>query len=106
MQAVGERLARHRIGQQMTQAMLARESGLSKRTVERIEAGASTQFSSLVRVLRVLGLLDGLAQLVPPADASPLDLLHLRGKQRQRASSKARPETPARPWSWNTPEPK
>ena len=32
--------------------------GVSKRTVERVEAGATTQMSTMIRILRVLGLLN------------------------------------------------
>ena len=49
----------------MTQAQLAAESGLSVTTVKRIEAGESTQTTTLIRVLRELGLLGGLEVLVP-----------------------------------------
>ncbi len=56
----GKRIARYRIDQQMTQAALAEQAGVSKRTVERVEAGASVQFSTVIRILRILHLLPGL----------------------------------------------
>jgi len=82
---LGKRLARHRLNRQLTQAHLAREAGISKRTVERIEAGNSTQLSSFLRLCRALGLLDSIATLIPEAEPSPIDLLRSRGKERQRA---------------------
>ena len=82
---LGENLARHRIGNDLTQAMLAEQAGVSKRTIERMEAGETSQTTSLVRVLRVLGLLPGLAQLVPPLGPSPMQLIRTQGKPRQRA---------------------
>lgn len=104
METLGQRLAAARLARQMTQARLAEEAGLSKRTVERMEAGDTSQVSSLIRVLRVLGLLEGLNQLVPEAGPRPLDLLKLKGRQRQRASSKpANPDTDEG-WSWGEPE--
>jgi transcriptional regulator with XRE-family HTH domain len=62
---LGARLARRRIELQLTQAALAEQAGVAKRTVERIEAGASAQMSSIIRLLRVLELLPVLEQLVP-----------------------------------------
>ena len=41
---LGERLSRRRIDAGLTQAELAHEAGVSKRSVERIEAGESTDF--------------------------------------------------------------
>jgi len=97
---LGERFTRTRLDRNITQAELAEEAGVSKRTVERIEAGASTQLSNLVRVIRALGLIENLELLVPETRPSPLEQLRLQGKQRERAS-----KTPKRPagssaWQW------
>jgi len=96
---LGGRLARRRLELQLTQEMLAEQAGISKRTVERIETGATTQISSIIRILRVLGLLDRLETLVPEAGPRPMDLLKLKGKVRKRASGKRKP-TDEIPWKW------
>ena len=83
---VGERLARARLDRQMTQAELAEQAGVSKRTLERLEAGDSTQLLTLVKVMRILGLLSSLDSALPATQPRPLDLLKLKGRQRQRAS--------------------
>ncbi|WP_432823900.1 helix-turn-helix transcriptional regulator [Trichloromonas sp.] len=100
LQEIGHRLARLRLEREFTQAALAEQAGVSKRTVERIEAGESTQLSTLIRICRVLGLLDVLDAAIPVPGPRPLDLLKLRGKERQRASSKKREEPAAESWSW------
>ncbi len=97
---LGERIARSRINRQLTQAVMAEQAGVSKRTVERIEAGASTQLASVLRVLRVLGLLEGLNQLIPEPGPRPMDLLKFKGKTRQRASSAHIVREPKAPWTW------
>ncbi len=101
LEEIGGRLAQRRLDLQMTQAEVAEEAGLSKRTVERIEAGATAQLSSLIRVLRVLGLLQRLDDLVPAAGPRPMDLLKIQGKQRQRASAKRRPDRLTKEWTWD-----
>jgi transcriptional regulator with XRE-family HTH domain len=68
--------------------MLAEQAGVSKRTVERIEAGATAQMSTLIRLLRALELLDRLETLVPESGPRPMDLVKLKGKARKRASGK------------------
>src|SRR5580704_19045187 len=83
---LGRRLARTRLERNISQQGLAAEAGVSKRTVERIEAGDETRLTSVVRVLRVLGLLDQLDRLVPEPLPSPLERLKRHGRARQRAA--------------------
>jgi transcriptional regulator with XRE-family HTH domain len=100
LEEIGHRLNRIRIERGFTQANLAKEAGVSKRTVERIEAGESTQSSTLIRVMRVLDLLDTLYASIPTPGPRPFDLLKLHGKERQRASSKTQRNQPDGSWQW------
>jgi transcriptional regulator with XRE-family HTH domain len=96
---IGARLRRHRLDRDLTQGQLASEAGVSKRTVERLESGRSTQLSSFVRILRALGLLPNLEALVPGTLVRPLDQLRLGGLERRRASGRTAAEADAT-WSW------
>ncbi len=100
---LGSRLAQYRLNQNLTQQALAREAGISLRTLNRIECGEPSQTANVLRVLRVLGLLDNLEALIPEAPVSPMQQLKLKGKVRQRASS-AGPPRVAEPWAWNAAE--
>jgi len=97
---IGQRIADHRLRLQLTQADLAEQAGVAKRTVERIEAGASAQMSSMIRIFRVLDLLPGLNQLIPDAGPSPMELLKRKGKPRKRASGSRRADKPDESWRW------
>ena len=97
---IGNRLARRRLDFQFTQAELAEEAGLSKRTVERIEAGATAQMSSIIRICRVLELLEGWENLIPESGPRPMDLLKLKGKERKRATSNRKRAGSEKGWSW------
>jgi transcriptional regulator with XRE-family HTH domain len=96
---LGGRLAQRRLELQLTQEMLAGQAGVSKRTVERVEAGATMQMSTMIRILRVLELLDRLETLVPVVGPRPMDLLRLKGRERKRASGKRSPKDD-KPWTW------
>lgn len=97
---LGRRLTRARLDGNLTQADLAREAGVSKRTVERLEAGESTQLGNLLRVLRALGLLGRLDSLVPDSPPSPVEQLRLEGRRRERARGKAARSADDESWTW------
>ncbi len=104
LEALGVRLAAQRLALDLTQAEVAEQAGISKRTLERLEAGAvSTQLASFLRVCRVLGLQDRVEALVPEPAASPLAQLKLKKiGTRKRASGQAGDggAKPAKPWTW------
>jgi transcriptional regulator with XRE-family HTH domain len=95
----GQRLARYRLNRNLTQQALAREAGVSLRTLNRIESGEPSQTANLIRVLRALGLLDNLEALLPEPALSPMQQLKLQGKTRKRASAEP-PAVVAEPWTW------
>ncbi|MET0067098.1 MAG: helix-turn-helix transcriptional regulator [Candidatus Thiodiazotropha sp.] len=97
---LGRRVARQRLDLQLTQAEAADQAGISKRTLERIESGASVQLTSLIRLLRVLDDLHGLEQLLPVAGAGPMELLRRQGKPRQRAPRRTARDKANEPWTW------
>lgn len=98
---LGERIAAARVMRNLTQAELAEQAGIGKRTLERVEAGASTQTLTLLRILRALALLPALEQLLPAARPRPLDQLTRAGKVRQRASRSREPAPAAATWQWD-----
>jgi transcriptional regulator with XRE-family HTH domain len=86
---IGSRLAAARLAQNLTQAALANEAGISKRTIERLESGeVEARLSGLVRVCRALDMVDRLEALVPSPTVSPVEQLKLG-----RPSSKTRIRT-------------
>ncbi|TXS93616.1 helix-turn-helix transcriptional regulator [Parahaliea aestuarii] len=101
---LGQRLAARRVDLQLTQSQVAEQAGIAKRTLERMEAGHSSQVSNLIRVLRVLDAMAGLDNLVPAPGPRPMELLERKGRRRQRASgkrsSKAADSTPKEGWQW------
>ncbi len=102
---LGGRLAQRRIAQSLSQAALAVEAGVAKRTVERVEAGESVQLVTLVRLCRVLNLMDGLDQWLPETGPSPMALLKEKqaGKGRQRARGRRTApvmKSGEKPWAW------
>lgn len=98
--ALGQRIVQVRVQRNLTQIGLAEQAGISKRTLERMEAGGSVQLSSFIRVCRALDLLERFDALIPEPAPSPIAQLKLRGKARQRASSAKEPTAAYGPWTW------
>lgn len=86
---LGRRLRASRIAYPLTQAQLAERAGVSQRTVANLEKGSDVTVTSLVSVLRALGLLSRMDLLVPVPETRPSDLLHEHApRQRVRPSRK------------------
>lgn len=101
IQELGGRLAHARLERNLTQAALAEQAGVAKRTVERLESGAvATQLSGFLRVCRVLDLLEQLDALVPQAAPGPMAQLKMQGRKRQRAASSKTLPAKTKPWTW------
>ena len=79
-------LKQMRLRKNLTQAELAEMAGLNRVTISRMEAGRAATLLTLVQVLRALDKLDILDIFREESEASPLQLLKLQTKQRQRAS--------------------
>jgi transcriptional regulator with XRE-family HTH domain len=114
-QILGGRIERYRIEAGLTQAELAEQAGIGKRTLERVEGGKGAELVTLIRILRALKALEGFDRLLPELPPSPIEQLKLRGKQRQRVARPRGPRqaredphpagagVPAKPWSWGEP---
>ena len=101
LRELGERLAGARLALNLTQAALAEQAGVAKRTVERLESGvAATQLSGFLRVCRVLGLLERLDEFIPEPTASPITQLKRQGRKRKRASSSKAASGKQKKWTW------
>lgn len=102
LRQIGERLAHIRLSKDLTQQAVAEQAGMSLRTLQRLESGeAATQLSGVIRLCRALGILEQLDLFIPPPTPSPMQLLKLKGKERQRASGKdLAVKEERKPWTW------
>ena len=88
---IGERLKQTRLRQNITQQSLAEEAGVSLSSVKKIEKGEIGSFDTLLRTLRILGLLDMLQPLVDEPQPTPSEYYEMvhssKSKTRKRAAS-------------------
>lgn len=97
LRELGARIERTRLARNLTRQQLADEAGVGRNSVARLEAGEPLRFITVVRVLRALGFIESLDQLIPEPEISPIDLLRRAGKTRRRASGRRSGAAPVRP---------
>jgi transcriptional regulator with XRE-family HTH domain len=95
---LGQRLVQLRLARNVNQQQLAREAGVSRRTITRLENGESVSLDTLLRVMRALDVIDRLGALLPDPAVRPIDRVRLKDKERRRA--RAKPTTHTEPWTW------
>ena len=94
---IGARLQALRLQQNMTAAQLATLASVSQRTVNRAEAGENISLDTVIRVLRAANRLGALEDFLPIPLVSPLQLVAMRGRERQRASSPRKKRSASEP---------
>lgn len=92
LREAGKRLAQIRLSRNITQQELAQRAGVSKRSLERLEAGeGGLRLVLFFAVCGVLGLMPGFESLLPEMQLSPQDILAKRTlpkRARKRAAAK------------------
>ena len=79
LRETGRRLAQIRLSRNITQRELAQRAGISKRSLERLENGATgLRIDVFFAVCGALGLMSGFETVVPEVQLSPQDILSNR----------------------------
>ena len=96
---VGKKVEKIRLSRNITQDMLAKEAGVSSRTIRNLENGEGVLLDTLVRVLMALGLQENLEMLLPDPTVRPMERVGSIGTERKRARPMVAGEGDV-PWSW------
>jgi len=103
LKELGERLARLRLDRNLTQNALALQAGVALSTLQRLETGTKAiELQTFLRICRALGVMERFDLLIPEQTPSPMAMLKLHGRKRQRASGgRARTTIKEEPkWTW------
>lgn len=104
LREIGARIKQKRLEADFTQAELAEQAGLAKRTLERLEGGWNVDSLALVRVFRALKMISNLENVLPDTPQSPITLLKRRGRERVRVraaqTAKEAPHQDEARWKW------
>ncbi len=83
----GRRLEQIRLEANKPQKEIAYELGISEGTYRKAINGKA-RFEVIIGIMRMLEQLENLENLLPDRPFSPIEMLKLQGKKRQRAASK------------------
>ena len=105
---LGHRLRRRRVALGLNQSEVAERAGLARRTVSSVERGEGASMATFVSMLRALGALDQLQQILPDPGPSPIALTEGKGsrvKERKnpykaRKKRKLQAAEADEPWKW------
>lgn len=95
---LAQRIRDQRLALGLTQAELAKKSGVSSRTVARLESGDGIALDGFFGILRSLGILRNVDLLVPEYRMAPTEAFDGRQKRKRAASSKS--AQPNKGWTW------
>ncbi|PCJ41323.1 MAG: hypothetical protein COA99_08970 [Moraxellaceae bacterium] len=84
---VCQRIEQLRLERNLTQQQVADEIGISRVSYGKLESGEA-KFVNIIAALRALGQLALVEDFIPGAAFSPIELLKMKGRQRQRAAGK------------------
>ena len=87
---IGHRIEQLRLEANISQEKIADELGITPKTYRNIKEGKA-RFEIVIGVLRVLNCLELVDHFIPDTPFSPMELLKLKGKKRQRASRRKVP---------------
>jgi len=101
--ALCERIQNIRLTRNLTQAQLARNAGVSLKTIRRFEGGKGVSLNTFIRLLMALGLQNSLQNMLPDPTIRPIERVDMGGRERKRARPvRSKKETST--WSWGDEE--
>ena len=92
-------LRKIRLARNVTQAQLARESGVSLRTIKKLEDGQGVTLDTFIRIMIALRLQNNLRTLLPDPTVRPIERVNIDGKERKRARP-VKSISEDTPWAW------
>ena len=94
---LGRRIQRLRLTRNMNQRVAAEKAGITRASLQNLEAGRGSSVQTLLRTLKALNYLEGIELLAPEPTVNPLALLRTKtfpARARHRRTPKPRKANP------------
>ena len=93
LKELGEKLKLHRVSMKLTQMDLEEKSGVSKRSISRLEQGESVQLDNFIKIMMALNLGENIDMLIPDQTKRPSYYLKNNRKTQQRVRKSSETKT-------------
>jgi len=93
LEELGRKLKLYRVSMGLTQQELEEKSGVSKRSISRLEQGESVQLDNFLKIMTALNLGDNIDVLIPDQTRRPSYYLENKTKGQQRVRKTAAGKT-------------
>lgn len=99
------RVEKIRLTRNISQEQLAHKSGVSLRTIGRLEKGQGVSLDTFIRVLIALGIQQNIETLLPDPSIRPIERIKSKGHERKRARPQSQKTTKSKSkWNWGNNE--
>ena len=98
IQEITQRVKQRRLNLNITQEALSEKAGVHVQTIKNFESGKTTTLLTFIQILRAFGDLNSLDTFLPDPGISPVQLLKLKGKERERASGSSKDKKDQSEW--------
>lgn len=95
---LARRIKKRRLNLNITQEELSNRAGVHVQTIKNFESGKTTTLLTFIQILRGFGDLNAFDSFLPDPGVSPIELLKLKGKERERASGNPKDNTNESAW--------
>lgn len=93
-----KRVKQKRLNLNITQEELSKKAGVHVQTIKNFESGKTTTLLTFIQILRAFDGLNVLDTIFPDPGISPIALLKLKGKERERASGSTKNQNEDPTW--------
>lgn len=97
---IARRIKSYRIDYPMTREELSEKSGVSLRTIARIESGEATQLDNIISIMRALDCLERIDLLIQDSEIRPSQIIKNEHPRKRATSVKNRAKGTDSNWVW------
>ena len=100
-QQLCKKLEAVRLMKNISQANLAKEAGISRRSVSRMDNGKGVSLDTFIRVMQALNLTNELMALIPSSDIRPIERVNRKGPRKNASSPRTgKSQVAEKKWKW------
>lgn len=99
-----KKLEAFRLLKNISQTRLAEASGVSRRTISRMENGGGVSLDTFIRIMMALGLTEHLMSMLPSSEIRPIERVNQKRERKNASSPRSKQSGGNSKWEWGDQE--